>query len=60
MAKRPIDRVCHTRGYGKKSLPYICSPQLPPAWHSGNGEEAGEKFLYLPVENSAVANPNTV
>ena len=59
MAKRPIDRDCHTRGHGK-NLYLIYSPQLPLALLSAKGEEAMEKLLYLPVENSAGANLNTV
>jgi hypothetical protein len=48
MAKRPIDRDCHTRGHGNQSLPYIYSPQLPLSLLSGKDEEAREKLLYLP------------
>jgi hypothetical protein len=57
MAKRPIDRDCHTRGHGNQSLPYIYFPQLSLAWHSANGEKGGENLLYLPVENFGSNRP---
>jgi hypothetical protein len=52
------ERPCS--GWGIIRTLEVHDPALSCLGVSGNGEKSGEKLLYLPVENSAGANPNTV
>jgi hypothetical protein len=56
MAKRLFDRDCHTRGHGKKSLPYIPRCSLSPA-SLGMMKKPGKNFCTYPVENFGSKSP---